>query len=78
MVAGRKMLGMRLWEPVLAGMTLVGRTEIVEVTPRPSGRAIVVARSTLTHQGRPILEVTGEMIVEQHRPPGDHLASPTT
>jgi acyl dehydratase len=68
-VAGRGMLGMRLSQPVLPGMTLTGRAEITDVRPRPGGRAIVTTRHTLTHQGTPVLELTGELVVEQRCQP---------
>jgi acyl dehydratase len=66
-VAGRGMLGMQLWQPVLPGMPLTGQAEVTDVKPRPSGRAVVTVRYTLAHQGSPVLEQTGELIVEQDR-----------
>lgn len=68
-VAGRRMLGMRLWAPVTAGMRLRGRTEVVSVDLRPNERALVVVRSTLTNDDTPILEQTGELVI-QRRPAG--------
>lgn len=64
-VAGRRMLGMRLWSPVTAEMRLRGHTEVVSVEPRPNGRALVVVRSTLTSDDTLILEQTGELVVQQ-------------
>jgi acyl dehydratase len=67
-VAGRRMLGMRLRAPVTASMRLHGHTEVVSVQPRPDDRALVVVRSTLVSNDTMILEQTGELVV-QRRPP---------
>lgn len=64
-VAGRRMLGMRLRAPVTAGMRLHGHTEVVSVHPRPDDRALVVVRSTLTSDDMTILEQTGELVVRR-------------
>jgi len=64
-VAGRGMLGMRLWAPVTPGMRLRGRTEVAEVEDRPNGRAVVTVRSTLSAGEQPILEQTGQIVVRQ-------------
>jgi acyl dehydratase len=66
-VAGRALLGMRLWKPVTPGTILSGCTEVIDVQLRPSGRAIVTVRSTLTaaDAGTPVLEQTGELVMRQ-------------
>jgi acyl dehydratase len=64
-IAGRSMLGMRLHMPVVPDMLLTGRTEIIDVRLRPTGRAVVTIRSTLQHAENPVLELEGELVVEQ-------------
>lgn len=64
-VAGRAMHGMRLRAPVTAGMRLQGRTQIIGIRHRSNGRAVVTVRSTLSSGDEPILEQTGEMLVQQ-------------
>lgn len=64
-VAGRGMHGMRLRAPVTAGMRLRGRTQIAGIRRRPNGRSVVTVRSTLVSGDEPILEQTGEMLVQQ-------------
>ena len=59
------MLGMQLHMPVVPGMALTGRTEITDVRLRPTGRAVVTIRSTLRHAEQPVLELQGELVVEQ-------------
>lgn len=63
-VAGRGMLGMRLWKPVTPGLTLHGSTEVLDVQMRTNGRAIVTVRSTLHASGDLVLEQTGELVVQ--------------
>lgn len=64
-VAGRRMLGMRLRVPVTAGMRLHGHTEVVSVQPRTDDRALVVIRSTLVSDKTLILEQTGELLIRR-------------
>jgi acyl dehydratase len=64
-VGGRAMLGSRMYEPVLPGMTLAAHVEVLSVRLRPHGRAVVTARWSLTHQDRTIAVMEGETIVEQ-------------
>jgi acyl dehydratase len=66
-VAGRAGLGLRVPKPVTPGMVLTGATEIVDVRLRPTGRAVVTIRSTLTADGELLLEQTGEIVVQQRQ-----------
>lgn len=63
-IAGRAMLGMRLWKPVTPGMSLRGSTEILDIQLRSNGRALVTVRSTLHASGELVLEQTGELVVQ--------------
>jgi acyl dehydratase len=74
-IAGRAMLGMQLHQPVVPGMELTGRTEITDVHLRSSGRAVVTIRSTLRHAERPVLQLEGELVVEQRSHQNQHLVS---
>ena len=74
-VAGRGMRDARLRRPVLAGMRLDGRIEIIKVDRRLNGRAVVTTRGILSFLGDIVLEYTGEAVVlaRSHVPmPSNH------
>jgi acyl dehydratase len=64
-VAGRAMRSMRLTVPVTPGMRLEGCTEFLEVRRRPTGRAVVTIRSTLSCGDQLVMEQVGELVVLQ-------------